>query len=229
MKIISLSSSIAGPACAIATAIKKHFYNNDYITNIFDYLEISLESINQFLLLEENEIYHLDFDIENSYHNTQDKTSIKFKYFNKVISHHDLIKNFNEDDILELKNKYIRRYTRLINYIESENKIFFLRYGNENSQSINNFYKYVRYLNPYLTIYFIHLDYSDDNNSRAVYDNIDFENYFYFNFANYITEGIVYNDDLFFRTLQYDWKTLYEVVIRELLSEDEKKKYIFFE
>ena len=53
MKIISLSSSIAGPACAIATAIKKHFYNNDYQTNIFDYLEISLESINQFLLLEE--------------------------------------------------------------------------------------------------------------------------------------------------------------------------------
>jgi hypothetical protein len=230
MKIISLSSSIAGPACAISTAIKKHFYNNDYITNIFDYLEISLESINQFLLLEENEIYHLDFDIESSYHNIQDKTSIKFKYFNKVISHHDLIKNFNEDDILELKNKYIRRYTRLINCIESQDKIFFLRYGNENCDSINSFYQFVKNLNPYLTIYFIHLDYSNDENiNHTIYDNINFENYFYFNFANYITDDIVYNNDLFFRTLQYDWKTLYEVVIKELLTEDEKKKYIFFE
>lgn len=230
MKIISLSSSTAGPACAIATAIKKHFYNNDYLTNIFDYLEISLESINQFLLLEENEINHLDFDIENAYHNAADKTSIKFKYFDKVFSHHDLPSHFNEDDILELKNKYIRRYNRLINYIESQDKIFFLRYGNENYQSINSFYQYIIDLNPYLTVYFIHLDYSDDNyNSQVIYDNINFENYFYFNFANYISDDIIYNDDLFFKTLQYDWKTLYEDVIKELLNEDEKKEYIFFE
>ena len=230
MKIISLSSSIAGPACAIATAIKKHFYNNNYQTNIFDYLEISLESINQFLLLEENEIYHLDFDIESSYCNSDNKTSIKFKYFDKVISHHDLPSHFNEVDILELKNKYIRRYNRLINYIESQDKIFFLRYGNESCDLINNFYKYVRDLNPYLTVYFIHLDYSDDNHiSQIIYDNIHFENYFYFNFANYISDDIIYDDDLFFKTLQYDWKSLYEDVIKELLNEDEKKEYIFSE
>ena len=29
MKIISLSSSIAGPACAIGLCIKKHFYDNN--------------------------------------------------------------------------------------------------------------------------------------------------------------------------------------------------------
>jgi hypothetical protein len=230
MKIISLSSSIAGPACAVATAIKKHFYNNDCITNIFDYLEISLESINQFLLLEENEISHLDFDIENSYTNSDDKTTIKFKYFDKVISHHDLPSHFTENDILELKNKYIRRYNRLINYIESQDKIFFLRYGNENYHTINSFYQFVISLNPYLIVYFIHLDYSDDNHmNENIYDNINFENYFYFNFANYISDDIIYNDDLFFKTLQYDWKTLYEDIIKELLNEDEKKEYIFFE
>jgi arsenate reductase-like glutaredoxin family protein len=46
MKIISLSSYHAGPACAVSVSIKKYFYNNNTITNIFDYLEISLESIN---------------------------------------------------------------------------------------------------------------------------------------------------------------------------------------
>jgi hypothetical protein len=38
MKIISLSSNIAGPACAVAQCIKK-YYNNDYKTNFFDFLE----------------------------------------------------------------------------------------------------------------------------------------------------------------------------------------------
>jgi hypothetical protein len=230
MKIISLSSSTAGSACAVATAIKKHFYNNDYLTNIFDYLEISLESINQFLLLDEDDIYHLDFDIENSYTNSDDKTTIKFKYFDKVLSHHDLINNFTEDDILELKNKYVRRYNRLINYINTQDKIFFLRYGNENYHLINSFYQYVMDLNPYLTVYFIHLDYSDNNyNIQDIYANINFENYLYFNFANYISDDIIYNDDLFFKTLQYDWKSLYEDVLKELFNEDEKKENIFFE
>ena len=64
MKIISLSALIAGPACAIATSIKKYFYKNNYITNIFDYLELSIISINQFLLLEENDIISNDRILE---------------------------------------------------------------------------------------------------------------------------------------------------------------------
>ena len=51
MKIISLSAGIAGPACAIATSIKKYFYNGSKQTDMFDYLEISLLSIIQILSL----------------------------------------------------------------------------------------------------------------------------------------------------------------------------------
>ena len=56
MKIISLSSSIAGPACAVAKSIKKYFYNNNYQTNMFDYLEISFLSILQILYLDKDDI-----------------------------------------------------------------------------------------------------------------------------------------------------------------------------
>ena len=60
MKIISLSSSIAGPACSVACSIKKHYYNNNYKTNIFDYLEISLIGVIQVCLLDdEQNIYQI--------------------------------------------------------------------------------------------------------------------------------------------------------------------------
>ena len=52
MKIISLSSNIAGPACAVAVSIKK-YYNNNYKTNFFDFLEVSLLSIIQVLQTED--------------------------------------------------------------------------------------------------------------------------------------------------------------------------------
>ena len=51
MKIISLSSNTAGYACAIACIIKNKYYNNNYKTNFFDYLEISFTSIIQLLSL----------------------------------------------------------------------------------------------------------------------------------------------------------------------------------
>ena len=50
MKIISLSSKRAGYACAVASSVKKYFYGDSKITDLFDYLEISFKSINQFLL-----------------------------------------------------------------------------------------------------------------------------------------------------------------------------------
>ena len=48
MKIISLSSNEAGYACAVASSIKK-YYKNTTKTNFFDYLVVSIKSINQVL------------------------------------------------------------------------------------------------------------------------------------------------------------------------------------
>jgi len=91
MKIISLSSNTAGPACAIATSIKKYFYNNNYQTNIFDFLELSLLSIIQ--ILESNDI---EKDINNNHlitDNLNNAKSVEFKNFDKVINYNDLENN----------------------------------------------------------------------------------------------------------------------------------------
>ena len=116
MKIISLASDIAGPACAIATSIKKYFYNNNYETNIFDFLEITLKDINKLL-----DNYDISF-VENLHltKNNIHKSSVTFNNFDKIISHHDLPEEYNENDLKNFKEKYIRRYNRLFNCIKNE-------------------------------------------------------------------------------------------------------------
>jgi hypothetical protein len=83
MKIISLSANIAGFACAIASSIKKYFYNNNYITNIFDYLELSIISINQFLLLNEEDIQYINFE-DDWYVNHKNCITIKTKIYKTI-------------------------------------------------------------------------------------------------------------------------------------------------
>jgi hypothetical protein len=156
MKIISLSSSVAGPACAIATSIKKYFYNNNYITNIFDYLEISLTSILEILRMQVNDIQYLSHNnfieknIDNNY-------SVTFRNFNKIISHHDLKNNYTNEDYINFIEKYKRRYFRLLNDIYNEKIIFFIRYGNEEIGEICEFIELIKLLNSNLHFYFIQI------------------------------------------------------------------------
>ena len=222
MKIISLSAHIAGPACAIAVAIKKYFYNNNYITNIFDYLELSLISINQFLLLNEDDIKYIDFE-DDWYVNHKKSVTIKFKNFHSIYSHHDLKQNFTIYDYDELKEKYIRRYKRLIHDIKNEDKIFFIRYGFEDSVQIELFYDNICKKNPNLVFYYIMLVYSETKISF----NIKYDNFIVINFYNYcnynINNTIKYDNDPFNRVLQYNWKEIYNI-LEKYMNESDKKK-----
>jgi len=217
MKIISLSALIAGPACAIATSIKKYFYKNNYITNIFDYLELSIISINQFLLLEENDIKYINFE-DNWYVNHKNYVTIKFKNFHNIYSHHDLNNNFTIYDYDELKQKYIRRYERLINDIKVEDKIFFLRYGIEDSVQIELFYENIQNKNPNLIFYYIMLVYSEN----PIQFNIKYDNFIVINFYDFIDKKMKYDNDPFNRVLQYNWEEIYNI-LEKYMNENDKK------
>jgi hypothetical protein len=219
MKIISLSSSIAGPACAVAKSIKKYFYNNDYQTNMFDYLEISFLSILQILYLENDDINYLNLNNE-IYLNKNDFNSVKFTNFDKIISHHDLKKIYSEDDYKNFIDKYKRRYYRLINDIKTEDKIFFIRYGIENNNIINEFINKILIINPNLKIFFIIIDY---NEKHCDYND---KNYIYVNFYNH-NKNIQYDNDLFYKTIQYDWKVVYDIIFNNLNS-SEKENFKYF-
>ena len=216
MKIISLSSNIAGPACAVACAIRKYYYNNNYKTNMFDFLEISFTSIIQILNMNFSDIVYLsdnnDF-LENDTHMT-----VKFKNFDKIYSHHDLNKNYTDNEYMLFIEKYKRRYIRLLDDIKNENKIIFIRFGLENDSDVLKFINIIQRINPNLKIYYITLLYNDLSND-VKQNSGDLT----INFYNYINANFNYSEDLFFKTLEFDWNTVFNK-INTFLDEDEKKK-----
>jgi len=234
MKIISLASTIAGPACAIAVSIKKYFYNNNYQTNIFDYLEINLKSINHIL-----ETIYKNSNIENLlktnneiYLNSDERSSVIFKNFDKFISHHDLPCEYDSTQYSEFIDKYIRRYNRLKIDLYKEDKIFFIRFGKETKEDIINFIKNINLINPLLKVYFIHLDY---NNYYDKYSyKLDYQieknedilkvNYNYINFYEYVDLNKTYDENLFHKTIQFNWHIVYKYIqsISNELIIDEK-------
>jgi hypothetical protein len=225
MKIISLSANFSGAACSIGCCIKKYFYNYDYKTNIYDYLEISLISIIEILNLTEENLNYLH--LNNTFVlNNSDKISIFFDNFDKLISHHDLIKDFTIDDYNNVIEKYKRRYYRLMDDIKNEDKIFFIRYGDEDYELIELFFRIVQKINPNLEIHFIHLIYDENNklkNGVNLYDN----NYYIINFYNYVNKYNEYNEDPFFKVLEFNWKPVYHTIYNKL-NDNEKEKFIYY-
>ena len=212
MRIISLSSDIAGPACAISRCINTYSKNN-YPTNIFDYLEISLLSIIEILKIK-TEALNIDNKLRGNNEiniNKDNKNSVKFNNFNKIISHHDLQENYSEEDYNNFIEKYKRRFYRLINIIENEDKIFFIRYGTENNELILNFMNEVNKINPNLNMYFINVNYDEHNNIPEMKSYVS-NNYHYINFFNYINYDIQYDNDLYFKTLQFNWNIVFNFI-----------------
>ena len=61
------------------------------------------------------------FESNYIYPNALNTTSINFKNFDLLVSHHD-IHEFNDNSINDITEKYIRRYERLINTIKNQKK-----------------------------------------------------------------------------------------------------------
>ena len=222
MKIISLASYNGGEACSIFTSIKKYFYNNNCITDFFSYLELSLESINQILLLDKDYIdtyFNTNYEI---FLNKNNNYSIIFKNFDKIISHHDLIEN-NEISFKNVVEKYKRRYYRFMDDLKKENKIFFIRYGKENPNSIKYFIKLITDNNPMLDVYFINV-YCD----KSYEIDSSIEKCYYINFFNYLNKNKIYDNDLFYRVIQYDWIQVYNIIYN-LLNDKEKEIFIYYD
>jgi len=200
MKIISISSNIAGHACAIGDSIRKHFYNNCKMTDFFDYLEVDLYSVNQLLSIQRNDIKYLSIK-DNYYPNKDNKNTVYFNHFQKMISYHDLNINFEISDYDIFIDKYIRRYNRLIESIQNEDIIFFIRFGPELDMDVIDFINKIKIINSNLKFYFIHLDYNESFVNKI--ENISYlEEYHYINL--YEPDKIL-NEDLYFQTLDYSW------------------------
>ena len=182
---ISLSSSYAGNACAVHESIT-NYKSTSNKTLFFDWLVTSLKSVNQ--ILENTPII---FETESMRPNTLNTTSINFKNFDLLISHHD-IHDFNDNSINEITNKYIRRYERLINTLKEQKNINFIRYcknqQNLEENEIYTFYKNIKNINPDLLFNFILIS---DDNDLVIPNNLSKDNFIYINLNNYVDDDIV--------------------------------------
>jgi hypothetical protein len=146
---ISLSSSHCGNACAVRQSIL-NYTQHPGETQFFDWLVTSMKSVNQ--LLE-----HTPIQVDHIYPNSSG-TSIYFKHFDLLISHHD-IGEFNENSIQEVTEKYTRRYERFLKTIQEQTNIHFIRYcknqQNLEEEEILLFIKHIQTLNPNLNFTFI--------------------------------------------------------------------------
>ena len=218
MYIVSLSSFTAGYACAISDCIKKYFYNKmNYPTHFFDYLEISFLSINQLLSLNDTDIdfLHINED-KNLIIKRESDTTVSFNNFDKMISHHDLKNNFNFFEYEKFLDKYIRRYKRLIDLIKKENKIFFIRHGNELIESVQFFFQKIQLKNKNLLFYFIHIGRKEDKIDFFVND----KRYIFVDIESLIEPYKKYNDDCYFKMLELNWKVIYNIIQKRCTIEE---------
>jgi hypothetical protein len=125
-----------------------------------------------------------------------------------IYSHHDLKNNFTYEDLNNLKEKYIRRFNRFIYDVKNENKIFFLRYGIEDAYQIELFYDNIRKKNPDLEFYYVMLIYSEN----PVNYKIKYDNFIVINFYDYIDINKKYNDDMYFKVLEFDWYKVFNIL-----------------
>jgi hypothetical protein len=182
---LSLSSSYVGYACGIKQSII-NYTNYTGPTHFFDWLVVSMKSINQIL-----ENTPIEFENEVIYPNDLNTTTIKFKNFHLLISHHD-IHEFNDNSINELTEKYIRRYERLIDTIKKQQYICFIRYcKNSNdieSDEIIAFYKNIGALNPSLVFKIILISDCENLTIPSYLFNYNLD---YINLNNYIDDEIL--------------------------------------
>ena len=208
---ISLSSSYAGNACAVKQSIDNYYKKNE--TQFFDWLVYSIKSVNE--ILEKKPILFEDTYI---YPNNLNTTSINFLHFDLLISHHDIDK-FNDNSIVEITEKYNRRYERLINTIKTEKEIFFIRYcknqNNIEDTEIIKFFNNIININNNLLFKFILI--SDCDNLIIPNNLKNTKNFIYIDLNNYIDDDIINETDLYKKTIK-KYKCVYNIINQDTNS-----------
>lgn len=202
---LSLSSSYASNACAVRQSIINYSKQQNE-TYFFDWLVVSMKSVNQ--VLENTPII---FESNYIYPNPLNTTSINFKNFDLLTSHHD-IHEFNENSINEITEKYTRRYKNLINTIKEQDKIIFIRYcknqQNIEEEEILRFYKNIDKINPNLLFNFILIS---DYDGLIIPNNLLHDNFIYINLNNYIDHDVLNEENEYFKIIK-KYKCIFDIV-----------------
>jgi hypothetical protein len=161
-----------GFACSVKYQIHKHKHTTE--TLFFDWLMTSMMSVIEILSCDDiNKILHFDNIIRDSNypcHGNNARVSIKSLNFCESI--HDVPAVFTDNDIVKFIDKYKRRFNRIIKYIKSDEKIYFIRDRLINDYERQKFNEIILRINPTCNFALIIIDNNTSNNDSILkYEN----------------------------------------------------------
>jgi hypothetical protein len=197
-----------GLACNVKYQINQYNQKNQLSqpTYFFDWLITSFEAVLQIFEVEDiQDILFLENiesigirEIDSNY------SQMTIKSLDYCESVHDVRANFEKRDIVDFIRKYKRRYDRIIELINSENKLYFVRYchksANITEKQKRRFKDCILKINPNCQFNLVNLI---DKNS----DRIKEDNYIELNLHNYLIKPI---DDSDWTTSYYDWENIWK-------------------
>jgi hypothetical protein len=119
-----------------------------------------------------DEILKCDNIVHNIDNPDFSQSAILIKSLPYCVSIHDLHGCYTKDDVSDFIAKYKRRLCRIIDYINSDKKIFFLHSGIEiNDDEKNMFFQAIKAINPLCTFYLIDITLTKNIDSITQSDN----------------------------------------------------------
>jgi hypothetical protein len=157
-----------GNACNVKYQIDKFIGKKE--TLFFDRLITDINSVNTILECDNLEkILYPDNIIKIGV--KDNKSRISIKSLSNCISIHDIGINISEKDIMVFIDRYKRRYDRIINYIKSDEIIYFIRYETIDETNKKRFIQNIKRINPYCQFSLINIKICQESNTIIMGEN----------------------------------------------------------
>lgn len=152
-----------GKVCDAKYQIDEHKHKMK--TLFFDRLVTSMNSVIEILSCDDiNNILYFDNIIRNTANPFNDKNSrINIKSLDCCVSIHDVPRDFTVNDIFTFIDKYKRRFIRTIEYIKTDEKIYFIRTGAIDDAEREQFIETILKINPKCNFALIVIDNNKEN------------------------------------------------------------------
>lgn len=142
MKYISI-----GFKCSVKYNIDK--YRGKSKTLFFDWLMTTMDSVIELLKCNNiKDILYIDNLVKDHSFIGKKTCKIKIQSLDFCYSIHDMPKYYKKNDIINFIEKYTRRFNRIIQYIKSNEKLCFIRYGKISNNQVDQFINIIKKINP---------------------------------------------------------------------------------
>lgn len=167
MKFISI-----GSACNVKHQINKHIGGCESL--FFDWLMVDMNSV--ITVLEHynkiDDLLFFDNIIKDPKKPYKDgNVRLLIKSLSHCISIHDVEKSYTDYDINNFIEKYKRRLVRIFNYINSDDRICFVKYGNVTSEEKERFIQTIKDINVDCDFFLIAIKPNQESDDIKVEDN----------------------------------------------------------